>query len=48
MIGTTAYVFFNKEIAAKRNDLSKEINDINDNDDTVYVTAPDGKGGELA
>lgn len=48
LIGTTAYVFFNKEIAAKNNDLSKEINDINESDDTVYVTAPDGKGGELA
>jgi len=48
LIGTTSYVFFNKEIADKNTDLSKEINEINESDDTVYVTAPDGAGGELA
>jgi len=49
---TTSVVFYKTEVHAKENGkasgLSKEINEINENDDTVYVTAPDGVQGEMA
>lgn len=52
MAVTTSVVFYKTEVHAKENGkasgLSKEINEINENDDTVYVTAPDGVQGEMA
>jgi len=45
---STSYIFYKTEVDGKNSDLSKEINDVGDNDDTVYVTAPDGGQGQMA
>jgi len=37
----TAHVFYKNEYRGANKELSNDMNDINEYDDTVYVTAPD-------
>lgn len=44
----TAVVFVRTEILAKRTDISNDIKDVNNEEDTVYVSAPDNDMGAMA
>lgn len=44
----TAVVFVRTEILAKRNDISNDMKNVNNEEDTVYVSAPDNDVGAMA
>ena len=44
----TSVVFVRQEILGRNKEISREVKEVNDIEDTVYVSAPDDIGGAMA